>query len=146
MAMDAADASLLDSVTAGSSKIIAGSDKVAILMALVAALAPLDFGMTLGFTSPAIIGMESGEKGSWMYGAVFDDAEVQSDHSIVSSQAALFGSMVNGAPASPCRPPQPQPRAPHPSACRRPPPAQLAPCSARSSPARSPTRPAASWP
>ena len=40
--MDAADASLLDSATASSSKIIAGSDRVAILMALIAALASPD--------------------------------------------------------------------------------------------------------
>ena len=68
------DTSLLDAQP--TAKYPTGSNKIAVLMAIVAALGPLDFGVTLGFTSPSIIGMEAGANGTWASEAVFDDAVV----------------------------------------------------------------------
>ena len=89
---EAMDTSLLDAQP--TAKYPTGSNRIAVLMAIVAALGPLDFGVTLGFTSPSIIGMEAGANGTWASEAVFDDAVVIKGE-VSSNQAALFGSMVN---------------------------------------------------
>lgn len=67
---------------------------VAVFMVLIAAIGPLTFGYTLGFTSPTTLPMEAG-KGAWLYDSIFGTPELASDGTISSADASLFGSLVN---------------------------------------------------
>ena len=71
---------------------------IAVIMAMTAAIGPLTFGYTLGFTSPGNLSMEAGAKTSpWLFGALFTGVTADDTGAIASGEASLFGSLVNGA-------------------------------------------------
>ena len=83
-------ASLLAADTAGEAR-TAGNLR-AVAAACIAGIGPFIFGYTLGFTSPAQLPMEVGASGP--FGAVLE-SHLDADGAVASSQAALFGSIVN---------------------------------------------------
>ena len=79
-----------------------GGNTVAVFMAIIAALGPLTFGYTLGFTSPSNLPMMVGPttNGSWVFEAVFGGTTVNWNDAhtlgaVSSTEASLFGSIVN---------------------------------------------------
>ena len=79
-----------------------GGNTVAVFMAMIAALGPLTFGYTLGFTSPSNLPMMVGPttNGSWVFEAVFGGTTVNWNDAhtlgaVSSTEASLFGSIVN---------------------------------------------------
>jgi len=92
-------ATLLDT-NAPKSTASSNGNTVAVLMAFVAALGPLVFGYTLGFSSPSSLPMMVAPPGTWTFQAVFSNPSVDwnSDHtsgSVSSAENSLFGSIVN---------------------------------------------------
>lgn len=95
MAPSAPRDALLDGAHGSSSKSAANSSAVtfAIFLVLVAALGPLVFGYTLGFSSPAQLAMEAGTGKT----GVFGDLKLSTSGglSLTSEHASLFGALTN---------------------------------------------------
>lgn len=92
-------ATLLDT-NAPKSAASSNGNTVAVMMAFVAALGPLVFGYTLGFSSPSSLPMMVAPQGTWTFQAVFRSPQIDwnSDHtsgSVSSAENSLFGSIVN---------------------------------------------------